>query len=160
MSHETEGAQRSPGELELIGRRLRELRKAANLSQREVADTIGLPQSNLSRIENGKQRLNLTVLARMLGIYEMTIQDFFAREADEGLHGEPLSVRERQMLEAYRRLSPDDRRDVEPVDHLAKGALRATLGRVGATGGIAVQMHVGRVHELELPAPAHHYSVP
>ena len=56
--------------LSLIGRRLRALRKSQNLSQREVADAIGLPQSNLSRIENGKQRLNLTVLSRMLAIYQ------------------------------------------------------------------------------------------
>jgi transcriptional regulator with XRE-family HTH domain len=99
--------------LSLIGRRLRALRKSQNLSQREVADAIGLPQSNLSRIENGKQRLSLTVLSRMLGIYQTSIQDFFSRE-DEALRaGDALSAREQQLVDSFRRLSGEDRREVE-----------------------------------------------
>ena len=103
----------SPEVLPVIGRRLRALRKSNDLSQREVADAIGLPQSNLSRIENGKQRLNLTVLARMLTIYHTTIQEFFAREGEIGLPGAEITQRERDLVESYRRLAPEDRREVE-----------------------------------------------
>jgi transcriptional regulator with XRE-family HTH domain len=99
--------------LTTIGRRLKALRKSNNLSQREVADAIGLPQSNLSRIENGKQRLNLTVLSGMLSIYQTSIQEFFSREDGGGEAGQSPSTRERQMLESVRRLSPEDRREVE-----------------------------------------------
>ena len=99
--------------LSVIGTRLRDLRKSQSLSQREVADAIGLPQSNLSRIENGKQRLNLTVLARMLLIYETSIQDFFAREDEAARNGEVLSAREHQLVESYRRLAAEDRREVD-----------------------------------------------
>jgi transcriptional regulator with XRE-family HTH domain len=99
--------------LAAIGDRLRLLRKQQALSQREVADAIGLPQSNLSRIENGKQRLNLTVLARILGIYQTTIQDFFAREDEARRNGDAITSRERQMVESFRRLTPEDRREVE-----------------------------------------------
>ena len=99
--------------LPVIGRRLRALRKTNSLSQREVAEAIGLPQSNLSRIENGKQRLNLTVLARMLTIYHTTIQEFFAREGEVGMPGADVTQRERDLVEAYRRLGAEDRREVE-----------------------------------------------
>lgn len=99
--------------LSAIGDRLRLLRKQQSLSQREVADAIGLPQSNLSRIENGKQRLNLTVLARILATYQTSIQEFFAREDEARRSGESLSARERQLMESYRRLTPEDRREVE-----------------------------------------------
>ena len=99
--------------LSVIGLRLRDLRKSHNLSQREVADAIGLPQSNLSRIENGKQRLNLTVLARMLAIYETSIQDFFAREDEAVRNGDALTPRERQLVESYRRLGSEDRRELD-----------------------------------------------
>ena len=104
---------REPEVLALIGGRLRDLRKTNNLSQREVADAIGLPQSNLSRIENGKQRLNLTVLSRMLATYETSIQDFFAR--GEGLPTEfaSLGAREQHLVEAYRRLTPEEQREVD-----------------------------------------------
>ena len=106
----------SPGgseALTAIGDRLRLLRKQQALSQREVADAIGLPQSNLSRIENGKQRLNLTVLARILGIYQTSIQDFFAREDESRRSGEAITSRERQLVESFRRLTPEDRREVD-----------------------------------------------
>ena len=99
--------------LSVIGLQLRDLRKRRDLSQREVADAIGLPQSNLSRIENGKQRLNLTVLARMLSIYQTSIQEFFAREDEAARNGEAVSPRERQLVESYRRLSADDRAEVD-----------------------------------------------
>ena len=116
--------------LSLIGRKLRALRKAHALSQREVADAIGLPQSNLSRIENGKQRLNLTVLAKMLAIYETSIQEFFTREEDRAAAG-GLSPREKQLVETYRRLSHDDRREVDGyVDYKL---FRARRDRVAST---------------------------
>ncbi len=99
--------------LATIGDRLRDLRRQNALSQREVADAIGLPQSNLSRIENGKQRLNLSVLTRILETYQTSIQEFFAREDAARQSGESASPRERQLLESFRRLSPDDRREVE-----------------------------------------------
>jgi transcriptional regulator with XRE-family HTH domain len=99
--------------LPAIGDRLRLLRRQQSLSQREVADAIGLPQSNLSRIENGKQRLNLTVLARILAIYQTNIQEFFSREDEARRNGDAFSARERQLVESYRRLTPEDRREVE-----------------------------------------------
>lgn len=117
--------------LSAIGDRLRLLRKQQSLSQREVADAIGLPQSNLSRIENGKQRLNLTVLARILSTYQTSIQEFFAREDEARRTGESLNARERQLMESYRRLTPEDRREVEGyVDYRL---FRARPARGGAT---------------------------
>lgn len=115
--------------LSLIGRRLRSLRKTNELSQREVAERIGLPQSNLSRIENGKQRLNLTVLARMLTLYETSIQDFFAQQDDPLASTEALSARERQLVESYRRLPSEERRDIDAyVDFKLFRARRQRLG--------------------------------
>lgn len=127
MAHDSDRARPSAEELSRIGRRLRTLRTTNNLSQREVADVIGLPQSNLSRIENGKQRLNLTVLARMLSIYDLSIQDFFAREEDRG-GGEELSMRERQLVLSYRRLGREDQQEVD--DYLDYKLYRARRDRL------------------------------
>ena len=131
MAHDSDRARPSAEELSRIGRRLRTLRTTNNLSQREVADAIGLPQSNLSRIENGKQRLNLTVLARMLSIYDLSIQDFFAREGERG-EGEELSTRERQLVDSYRRLGREDQREVDDyVDYKLYRARRDRLRQGG-----------------------------
>lgn len=99
--------------LSVIGLRLRDLRKSRDLSQREVADAIGLPQSNLSRIENGKQRLNLTVLARMLGTYQTSIQEFFTREEEAVRSGVAMNPRERTLIDSYRRLGAEDRAEID-----------------------------------------------
>lgn len=96
--------------LEYIGQRLRELRKSKGLSQQDVADRLGIPQSNLSRIENGKQRLNLTVLAGILSIYEMEMDDFFSF-SPEG-PARPLDGEEQRILNFYRRLDEEGRQEV------------------------------------------------
>jgi transcriptional regulator with XRE-family HTH domain len=131
MSQEQEGARHSSEELSLIGGRLKALRKTNNLSQREVADAIGLPQSNLSRIENGKQRLNLTLLTRMLSIYELTIQDFFAREEKAAAAAaDAISARERQLVESYRRLGSQDQDEIDDfVDYRLYRARRDRMRR-------------------------------
>ena len=95
--------------LAFIGDRLREIRKSRGFSQQDVAEQMGLPQSNLSRIENGKQRLNLSVLARILSIYQMTLDDFFSgQDADR-----PVGQQEARILTLYRSLSPAEKREVE-----------------------------------------------
>ena len=130
----------SAGEaLSAIGDRLRLLRKQQSLSQREVADAIGLPQSNLSRIENGKQRLNLTVLARILATYQTSIQEFFAREDEARRNGDAFSSRERQLVETYRRLTPEDRREVEVfVDYRLFRARQSRAGAAAVADAAAV----------------------
>lgn len=95
--------------LEYIGQRLREIRKTRGLSQQDVAERMGIPQSNLSRIENGKQRLNLTVLAGILSIYRVDMEDFFARD-EEPLR--PADRGEQHVLNLFRQLDPEQCQEV------------------------------------------------
>ena len=100
---------RSAESLEFVGERLREIRRTRGLSQQEVAERVGIPQSNLSRIENGKQRLNLSVLVNILGLYRMTLDDFFSgAEARQ-----PVNDREERLLRTFRGLDETGRREVE-----------------------------------------------
>ncbi len=53
-----------------IGRRVREARRAANLSQQAVADASGIPRTALSNIETGTRNitaLELVSLVKVLG---------------------------------------------------------------------------------------------
>lgn len=95
--------------LEYIGQRLREIRKQRGLSQQDVAEELGIPQSNLSRIENGKQRLNLTVLAGILSIYRMEMDDFFSMPPRPAAR--PVED-ERHILALYRLLDAEARGEV------------------------------------------------
>ena len=96
--------------LEYIGQRLREIRKTRGMSQQDVAQRLGIPQSNLSRIENGKQRLNLSVLAGILSTYGIEMDDFFSFST--GANNRPMDAEEQRILSLYRRLGADGRRDI------------------------------------------------
>lgn len=55
-----------------VGDKIRQYRKAAKLTQTELEDRSGLPQSHISRIENGKlspSRETLTKIASALGVH-------------------------------------------------------------------------------------------
>lgn len=52
-------------EREKIGQRIEELRKKKGLSQKELAEKTGIPQSNISRIESGTHSLGVDLLAKI-----------------------------------------------------------------------------------------------
>ena len=55
----------------LLGKRIKELRKAKNLTQEKMSEIIGIEPNNLSRLENGKNfptPENLTKIANALNV--------------------------------------------------------------------------------------------
>lgn len=50
-------------------RRLREAREEAGLTQSEVAEALGLPQSFVSKCETGERRVDVLELARLAALY-------------------------------------------------------------------------------------------
>jgi transcriptional regulator with XRE-family HTH domain len=63
---------------------LRRKRKAADITQEELARRVGLRQSNLSRIEHGKQQPTLRValaIAEHLGVDVSPLRELFAVDA-------------------------------------------------------------------------------
>jgi transcriptional regulator with XRE-family HTH domain len=91
-----------PAQLELVGRKIRQLRKQRKLTQTELADRIGIHQSDLSRMEQGEYKVGLDALLKILGTFNMSIGEFF----DE-------NSRQRGLMEKYKTLSPDAQREVE-----------------------------------------------
>lgn len=49
--------------------RLKQLRKLHNYTQKQLADYLGIDQSNFSKIENGKRNLNLTLANKICYLY-------------------------------------------------------------------------------------------
>lgn len=56
-----------------IGGRIKTLRRDNNLSQRQLADAIGLSRVSISNIELGKQRLVLDLLYRIAEVLDVNI---------------------------------------------------------------------------------------
>ncbi|WP_436893186.1 helix-turn-helix domain-containing protein [Siccibacter turicensis] len=58
-------------EYQLVIKELKSARKARGITQVELADALGRPQSFIAKIENGERRLDVVEfmhMARMLGI--------------------------------------------------------------------------------------------
>ncbi|HVT46023.1 MAG TPA: helix-turn-helix transcriptional regulator [Thermoanaerobaculia bacterium] len=91
-----------PAQLELVGRKIRQLRRQRKLTQVELADRIGIHQSDLSRMEQGEYKVGLDTLLKILQAFNLSMGEFF----EEG-------TGDRVVLEKYRRLSPEARREVE-----------------------------------------------
>src|SRR5262249_34434355 len=91
-----------PAQLELVGRKIRQLRRQRKLTQVELADRIGIHQSDLSRMEQGEDKVGLDTLLKILATFDLSIGDFF----EEGNRAETVIAR-------YRSLSPAAQREVD-----------------------------------------------
>src|SRR6201990_3667825 len=75
-------AANGPAQVELVGRKIRQLRRQRKLTQVELADKIGIHQSDLSRMEQGEYKVGLDTLLKILQTFDLSIGDFF-EENDE-----------------------------------------------------------------------------
>lgn len=62
---------------QLLGKRLKELRKQKNLSQERLAELIGVESTTLSNIENGRNYPLFATLEKILDVLEVNFIDVF-----------------------------------------------------------------------------------
>ena len=58
------------GEYKYLVARLREARQRANLTQKQVADLLGVTQSFISKVESGQYRIDVIQLSRFARLYK------------------------------------------------------------------------------------------
>lgn len=95
-------------QVELVGRKIRQLRKQRKLTQTELASRIQVQQSDLSRMEKGEYRVSLDTLFRILSELQMGVGEFF-----DQLHQESISPRDLQAMRNLSALDENARREVE-----------------------------------------------
>jgi transcriptional regulator with XRE-family HTH domain len=91
-----------PAQLELVGRKIRQLRRQRKLTQVELAEKIGIHQSDLSRMEQGEYKVGLDTLLKILQTFDLSIGDFF--EENE---------RTENVVQKLKTLSPSAQKEVE-----------------------------------------------
>lgn len=91
----------------LVGERIRTLRKDRNLTQAELATSIGIQQSDLCRMENGEYKVSLETLFKILTIFQINIAEFFHENAPPA-----LSERDFDFLREFQKLDPDSQREI------------------------------------------------
>lgn len=76
--------------MQLVGHRIRRLRKDRRLSLPDLATTAGIQPADLARLEKGEYRASLDVLFRILGVLQVSDDAFsaeMAKERNEGREG-------------------------------------------------------------------------
>jgi len=91
----------------LVGNRIRTLRKDRNLTQAELAASIGIQQSDLCRMENGEYKVSLETLFKILSIFQINIAEFFHEEAPPN-----ISEKDVDFLREFRKLDLEAQREV------------------------------------------------
>lgn len=79
----------------VIGQRLREARRAAGLTQTEVAKRADLSTSFVRLVESGRSDISLSRLLRWTSLFDIPVADLFAEDSDDPV----LVVRQEQRLE-------------------------------------------------------------
>lgn len=95
-------------QVQLVGRKIRQLRKQHKLTQTELSARIGIQQSDLSRMEKGEYRVSLDTLFRVLAEFHMSMGEFF----DE-VNREAVTPKDAQILRELKSLDDDSLREVE-----------------------------------------------
>lgn len=95
-------------QVQLVGRKLRQLRKERKLTQTELSSRIGIQQSDLSRMEKGEYRVSLDTLFRILTEFHLGIGEFF-----DDLNRESITPRDAHVIRELRSLDDDAQREIE-----------------------------------------------
>ena len=95
-------------QVQLVGRKIRDLRKHHKLTQTELSARIGIQQSDLSRMEKGEYRVSLDTLFRILAEFKMSIGEFF-----EDVARESITPRDVKLIQDLNALPHDAQREVE-----------------------------------------------
>jgi transcriptional regulator with XRE-family HTH domain len=97
-------------QIQLVGHKIRELRKERKLTQVELAARLGIQQSDLSRMEQGEYRVSLDTLFRILAEFHVGVGEFF-----EGVAKESFTPRDVQLVNDINALPHDDQREIEEL---------------------------------------------
>lgn len=92
------------------GKRLRELRKARKLTQPQVAEVTGVPQSTLSELERGESQFpSSPVLSKLAAFYEVEPDWIVTGKGPKHMVAS-RGEKETELLLYYRSLSPEGQR--------------------------------------------------
>lgn len=84
-----------------VGRRIRQFRQDAGLSQEALAELIGVSFQQVQKYESGHTTLNILKLQQIADALKVQISDFFGVAPVQQVR---LSGEEDQLLQAFRRI--------------------------------------------------------
>lgn len=89
---------------EQIGKRFKNLRERAKISQEKMAELMSVTRGQLHKYESGKNMMNTEKLQRAADALSVPIQEFFM----EGEDALPITVEEKHLLDSYRAIPNEE----------------------------------------------------
>lgn len=80
-----------------VGKRIRELRNAAGMSQTVLGDAVGLTFQQIQKYENGKNRCSASRLYEFASILDVPVERFFEAMPSTALAGRIARARARRV---------------------------------------------------------------
>ncbi len=99
-------------QVQLVGKKIRQLRKERHLTQTELSAKLGIQQSDLSRMEKGEYRVSLDTLFKVLAEFRIGVGEFF-----EDVSRETVSPRDLRLLNDFHALDPVAQEEIEGYIH-------------------------------------------
>jgi len=84
-----------------IGRKVREFRQQAGLSQERLAEMVGVTFQQVQKYENGQTTLNILKLQQIAQALKVSVVDFFGAAPVQQIR---LTAEEDQLLQGFRRV--------------------------------------------------------
>lgn len=81
-----------------VGSKIKEIRKAKNMSQEQVADRIGIDRAQYSRVETAKSKPTLTTLEKISDALGVDIIEFFKEDGNYDINSYRQSLVEKVKL--------------------------------------------------------------
>ncbi len=85
---------------DLLGKRIKELRKEKNLTQEKLAELIDIDTRNIIKLENGETFPRLKTLEKLLEVFQISISELFLYE-----HLQDISLLRKKI---FKKLEKDD----------------------------------------------------
>ncbi|MFE9283799.1 XRE family transcriptional regulator [Nocardiopsis alba] len=118
--------------LDVVGSRLRALRRARGITLADLAVTIGVSESTLSRLESGRRRPTLELLLPLARTYDVPLDDLVGapRTGDPRIHLKPIRrfgmvfvplSRRPGDTQAFKMIIPAQAESLEPTPQVHEG---------------------------------------
>ncbi|MBS7307219.1 MAG: helix-turn-helix transcriptional regulator [Eubacteriales bacterium] len=95
---------------------LKKLREEAGMSQRQLADSIGVSQQSVNKYENHNVEPDIAVLVQIAGIFNTSV-DYLIGRTDirrviEATYAYDLNDEEKRLIDSFRALNSRQRKSV------------------------------------------------
>lgn len=93
---------------------LKYLRECDNISQRQLADKIGVSQQSINKYENHNIEPDIETLIRIADYFNTTVDNVIGHSTSTNLdsQGVPISAEESRIINSYRRLSDKQKQSI------------------------------------------------